>query len=256
MSYATTGFYRHEIYDLYDSFSEHLRTTKDTSFTFRTMSLFKALIVVLRYLRRNYTQAELGEMHNVSQPTISRVIEWVSPRLHALLADQATSPWKASRTPGSLLIDGTLVPTWDWKGHQENYSGKHRQAGLNVQVIADLSGQCLHVTAPMPGGTHDAKAYTESDIPGAISPQRLIGDKGYIGHLNNTPIRKKPGEKELPTSAKITNTSINTVRAPVERTIAHLKNWKILQTGYRGPLKKFKRTFELATRLHIFAQHL
>ena len=33
---------------------------------------------------------------------------------------------------------------------------------------------------------------------------------------------------------------VSGIRVVVERVIAHLKNWKILATGYRRPLRKFE----------------
>ncbi|MEU2835475.1 transposase family protein [Streptomyces lavendulae] len=54
----------------------------------------------------------------------------------------------------------------------------------------------------------------------------------------NSPRRKPPGQ-ERSTGDKEANRSINTLRAAVERAIAHLKDWKILATRYRGPLTHF-----------------
>lgn len=47
--------------------------------------------------------------------------------------------------------------------------------------------------------------------------------------------RRKPPGKDRPKADKVFNQSISTLRAAVDRAIAHLKDWKILATRYRGP---------------------
>jgi hypothetical protein len=37
----------------------------------------------------------------------------------------------------------------------------------------------------------------------------------------------------------------------VERTISHLKNWKILATGYRGRLSELPRIIRIVTNLEL-----
>ena len=61
-----------------------------------------------------------------------------------------------------------------------------------------------------------------------------IADKDYIGKGMITP-HKKPPNGELSEAAKEANKSINRIRQVVERTIAHIKSWKILHTDYRHP---------------------
>ena len=38
----------------------------------------------------------------------------------------------------------------------------------------------------------------------------------------------------------------------VERTIAHIKAWRILHTDYRRPLHTFEQTITAALSLHVF----
>ena len=47
-----------------------------------------------------------------------------------------------------LVIDGTLLECWSWADHLELYSGKHKTAGLNVQVACTLSGALAWVSDP------------------------------------------------------------------------------------------------------------
>ena len=69
--YHTTGFARDDIVELC---ALVYKTTAGTSENVwpPILRLFKSVVVVLTYLRRNRVQAEIGETYGVSQPTISR----------------------------------------------------------------------------------------------------------------------------------------------------------------------------------------
>ena len=41
-------------------------------------------------------------------------------------------------------------------------------------------------------------------------------------------------------------------RASVERVIAHLQNWRLLATGYRGLLDRFDVLLDTTTKLEIY----
>ncbi|WP_213457432.1 transposase family protein [Rhizomonospora bruguierae] len=79
----------------------------------------------------------------------------------------------------------------------------------------------------------------------------MIGDKGYQGTGHSTPYKKPPG-RDLTDVRRVCNTAINRIRAAVERAIAHLKNWKILKTGYRRSLHDFPRVLRTVTKLEIY----
>ncbi|MEU2159444.1 transposase family protein [Streptomyces sp. NPDC019396] len=133
------------------------------------------------------------------------------------------------------LVDGTLVTTWDRRSEGTTlFSGKHRDTGFNLQVAATLAGDLLAVSAPVPGSRHDIHAWRQSEFPDAFAEREGIGDLGYVGSGLLTPRRKPPGQ-ERSTGDKEANHLINTLRAAIERAIAHLKNWKIFATRYRSP---------------------
>ena len=134
-----------------------------------------------------------------------------------------------------VLIDGTLVPTGNRAGQEGNYAGKHRRAGLSVQVLADLTGGLLAVSAPRPGSMHDRRAFTETGFEALLAGTPTVGDLGYLGATVITPRRKPPGG-QLSTRDTDSNMEVSALRSAVERAIAHLKNWKILATRYRRPL--------------------
>ena len=59
-----------------------------------------------------------------------------------------------------------------------------------------------------------------------LDPSGWIADKGYVGKGMITPY-KKPPNGELSEAAEEANKSINRIRQVVERTIAHIKAWRI-----------------------------
>lgn len=56
-----------------------------------------------------------------------------------------------------LIVDGTLLECWSWKNHPELYSGKHRTAGLNVQVACTQAGALAWVSDTRDGRVHDTE---------------------------------------------------------------------------------------------------
>ena len=90
-----------------------------------------------------------------------------------------------------------------------------------------------------------------SGLLDGIDPSGWIADKGYIGRGMITP-HKKPPNGELSEAAKEANKSINRIRQVVERTIAHIKAWRILHTDYRRPLHTFEQTITATLSLHVF----
>ena len=150
------------------------------------------------------------------------------------------------------MVDGSLLPCWSWRKHPELYSGKHHTTGHNVQVVASLEGRVLHISDPLPGKTHDIAALRQHGLDAALDLSNTIADKGYQGLPDAiTPI-KKPRGGELDDQDRAINHDINSLRAAVELANAHIKNWKILHTDYRRPLKTFNTTLNAVRGLIFF----
>lgn len=99
----------------------------------RSSAFLKSVVVALAYMRTNLTQAQIGEFYGVSQLTISRAVNVITPLITA--ATEEFVPTADDLDPESqYIIDGTLLPCWSWKGCKELYSGKHKATGLNVQA--------------------------------------------------------------------------------------------------------------------------
>jgi hypothetical protein len=61
-----------------------------------------------------------------------------------------------------VLVDGTLTPCWSYEEHQELWNKKHKTTGFNAQLISLLDGTAAWVSGPLPGKTHDARAFKET----------------------------------------------------------------------------------------------
>ena len=84
------------------------------------------------------------------------------------------------------------------------------------------------------------------DTAGAV-----VADKGFQGSGYVTPV-KKPADRELYVREHEYNAQVSSIRAPIERAVAHLKTWKILFTDYRRPLRTFSDSFRAVISLYFF----
>ena len=152
---------------------------------------------------------------------------------------------------------GFVAAVGERDGYHGLFSGKKHLSGQNVQVVADLRGRVADVGDPVPGARHDAAAFFISGIADrwadhyAPAGPGMIGDGGYQGTGPITPAKKPPGG-ELTDQQKAYNYSVNRLRAAVERAIAHLKNWKVLKTGYHRIMTDFPDLLRTVTALEIF----
>jgi hypothetical protein len=222
----------------------------------RVLGLYRAVVLTLFLMRRNESQAVTGELFGCSQATVSRTVRRIRPLLRQATASSAGQV-RAQAKRSAVLVDGFLAPTGNRTGVPEMYSGKRHESGFNVQAVADLAGRLVDTGLPCPGARHDSKALAESGIADRwanhLRPNGpgLLADLGYLGTAAITGTRKPRGA-DLTDVQRACNKSINSVRAAVERTIAHLVNWKILDTGWRGRLTDFPEVLRTVTGLEIY----
>jgi DDE superfamily endonuclease/Helix-turn-helix of DDE superfamily endonuclease len=205
--------------------------------------------LVCTLLRTNLTQEQAASIFEVSQATASRRWDLLRQVLADALDTLVPTVREVVGKGGSVLVDGFLAPTWDWKHVDGMYSDKHGEAGFNIQVAASISGTIAAVGDPIPGARHDAHAFTASGLAEAIAGHDTLGDKGYQGHATIHPIRKPP-KAELSDHDRRFNASVSSIRAAVERANSHLQNWKILVTRFRPPLEKFPATLRAIIGLY------
>ena len=93
-------------------------------------------------------------------------------------------------------------------------SGKHREHGMNLQVIAGPDGDIVWVSGPLPGAVHDLTAARIWGIIAELAASGLVvlADKGYLGEDRiRTPYRGR----NKPASCKDANRAHARLRAPV-----------------------------------------
>ena len=84
----------------------------------RVLGLFLCVRLTLTYLRHNLPQELLAELYGVWQATVSRVISTYTPLIAACLNGSVPTVEDLDPT-AQLIIDGTLLECWSWKGHPE-----------------------------------------------------------------------------------------------------------------------------------------
>jgi hypothetical protein len=122
-----------------------------------------------------------------------------------VLADCVLAPAQVAGNNSTLLVDGTIAPTWDWSAIPDLFSGKAGYAGMNIQIAATMTGQVA-----------------------AIGPIPVRG----------APTRRTRSRGTLHDSQATFNISLSAIRTGVEHAIAHLKTWRMLSEEggrYRPP---------------------
>lgn len=207
--------------------------------------------LVLVAWRSNLTQQLVAAIFSTSQSTVSRRCEALKAPIEDALTGFVPDPVEVTRGD-TILVDGTLVPTSDWADQDGLYSGKHHRTGFNVQVAATVAGFILAIGLPVHGARHDAFCWQESGLAARLAGLHALADLGYVGIDGvETGVRRRPGQPLTDREATL-NRSLSVIRSAIERAIAHLKNWKVLKTGYRGPLDRFASLLRVITTLHHY----
>lgn len=87
------------------------------------LGLFASVTLVVALLRTNLTQQVAGEVFGVSQPTVSQRWDLLRPLIGQVLA-RFVPDLRQVAGAGTVLVDGTVSPTWDWRHRPDLYSVK------------------------------------------------------------------------------------------------------------------------------------
>lgn len=221
----------------------------------KACGLHAAVEIACMYLRQNGTQEFLGDLRQISQPTVSRIVTVLVPVVKSVLEEFVPSAADAiEMVQGRVcLVDGTIVPCWSYEEHRELWSRKHGTTGFNAQLVSLLNGNAIYISDPLPGKTHDAAAFTGTPVAEIIrNSGGGIADKGYQGCGMVTPRKKQPHGKLLPWEEEF-NADVSSLRAPIERLVAHFKSWRIFHTDYRRPYETYPDAYDAARGLFFFS---
>ena len=129
------------------------------------VGLLDSVVMVVRPMRRNATQAAAAAHFHCSQPTVSR--RWTrcarssarrSPRY-------VPDPVQVLGREGTALVDGTVCAVRDWDAIADLDSGKAKNTGMNVQIACNLKGDVAAIgPVPVHGARHDAHAFEASGL--------------------------------------------------------------------------------------------
>jgi len=151
----------------------------------KSLGLYQAVEVACMYLRQNAAQEFIGDMRDASQPTISRYVAKLVPIVKEVLEEFVPSAEEAIEIVRGrvVLVDGTLAPCWSYEEHQELWNKKHKTTGFNAQLISLLDGTAAWISSPLPGKTHDARAFKETGAADILKETGGgFGDKGLPGN--------------------------------------------------------------------------
>lgn len=216
----------------------------------KALSLVEALRLSLCRLRRNATYNDLHEDFGVAASTAWTHHQTIVAFLAATLGT-TDDELPALLTGKIVLVDGTLIPTFNWHHRKDLLSGKHRKRGVNTQLFVDVHGRIIAVSRSFPGSWHDMHCLREAGwvtLLQKITP--AVGDTGYIGESGAvlTPIKKKP-RIDLTAEQKAFNTTYARIRVGAEWGVGHAKNWRILSTRYRSDLERLDTDLQAAIGL-------
>lgn len=127
-----------------------------------------------------------------------------------------------------------------------HYSGKRKAHTRKTQVAVNEQGRLRHVSASVPGSTHDLTLLRQSGLVAALPLDvTAVGDTGYRGLQNDLPdhsvalpYRPKAHQTLLP-EEKLHNHLIARIRVVVENTLAELKHFRCLRDVFRHPVERY-----------------
>ena len=134
------------------------------------LGLFGSVALVVHLMRRNPVQDVAGAVFGVSQSTVSRRWDLLRPVIGRALRAFVPGAANLVGALSTVIVDGTVCPTWDWRHIPDLYSTKAGYAGMNVQAAATLDGRIAAVgPCAVHGARHDAHACAASGLADLVT---------------------------------------------------------------------------------------
>ena len=152
----------------------------------------------LRVLTEGCFQRPAGDTADVSQPSVSRILQQFCEALLVAYPDAVRFPRRGQTMqdtknrfearfglPDVLgCVDGTHVYIKAPSENEHLYVNRHQRHSLNVQAVCDSDMLFTSVVAKFPGACHDAFVFEQSAIGQSLAASDgelgyLLGDSGY-----------------------------------------------------------------------------
>ena len=209
------------------------------------------ILLAVIWLRQYPTNEVLGFLFDVSDSTVSRVVNRLVPLLEASGKDtmRMPDPGRKHRKELDALLKETpelavIIDTFEQKVQRckdpkqadKHFSGKKKQHTLKVQVVSDEhTGLVCDVAESVVGPTADLSLLKQSGVLHRLGERvGAKGDLAYVGiaeahpqGLGATP-RRKPRGKERPPEDVCFNRAFAKRRITVEHTIGRMRWYQSL----------------------------
>ena len=198
---------RHCIIELCDTMTNDLQRPSMRS---HALPVSTQVLVALRYYATGSMQRVAGDLHGISQPSVSRCVSAVSASLTRLAStyikfptDEATQRhvmndfYKTAAFPNVLgCVDGTQIAILAPSCNEQVYVCRKGFHSLNVQAICDAKLRFLNIVAKYPGSAHDAFIWRNCAVHHYLQQHTtsgvqkwLLGDSGYpVSQFLMTPV--------------------------------------------------------------------
>ncbi|XP_021963469.1 putative nuclease HARBI1 [Folsomia candida] len=198
---------------------------------------FMQLLVALRFYSAGTFQIQIGDLTNLSQGTISKIVKRVSHALASLKPQFIRYPTENEAVvirqrfydyggfPGVIgAIDCTHVLIKSVGGpNAELFRDRKGNFSINVQLICTSDLKITNVVARWYGSCHDNRIFENSKICGQLEraevPSVLLGDSGY----GCTPFLLTPFSHPVTAAEKRYQSAQIKTRNPIERCNGVLK---------------------------------
>ena len=174
----------------------------------KSLGLYKAVEAACMYLRQNATQEFIGDARDTSQPTISRytaaLVPIVKSVLEEFLGRQRVA--EAIEMVRGRVVLVHVMPTPAGPTRSTGSCGtRNTRPPVSIRAV-DIPAEWERrlISGPLPGKTHDAKAFKETGKPVLWESGGGFGDKGYQGSGLVTP--KEEAERRRADDVRIGNT--------------------------------------------------
>lgn len=222
------------------------------------------ILLAVIWLRQYPTNEVLGFLFDVSDSTVSRIVNRLVPLLEASGKDtmRMPDPGRKHRKELDHLLRETpelavIIDSFEQRVQRPRerktadgyYSGKKKQHTLKSQVAVDeVTGEICDVSESVPGPTADISLLKQSELLKRLPKDvGAIGDLAYVGIAEAHPIglgatpRRKPRGKDRPPEDIAYNQAFSRRRIKVEHSIGRLRRYQSLSQTDRHHRKNHEQ---------------